>query len=201
MNQKNFQSQINFIVVVIFGVFLFSGCSKTYYSAMEKMGKAMSGGKKIEPVDYRELKTLLPDDLDNMIRENARGEKSSAFGIKVSEAHANYHSRDGEGNISISITDLGSISGLTSMATMAWTYAEFERDTDNGYEKTTKYKDHKAFESYDNESESGEISVLIANRFVVEVDGEHVNVDALKDAVSAVDLDELEDMKNEGVED
>jgi hypothetical protein len=38
MNGKLFQTQINVIVVVVLGVFLLGGCSKTYYSAMEKAG-------------------------------------------------------------------------------------------------------------------------------------------------------------------
>ncbi len=38
MNGKKFQSKIKFIGVVILGVFLLSGCSKTYYGAMEKAG-------------------------------------------------------------------------------------------------------------------------------------------------------------------
>jgi len=38
MNEKLFHNQFNFMVAVVVGVFLFSGCSKTYYGAMEKAG-------------------------------------------------------------------------------------------------------------------------------------------------------------------
>ena len=38
MNGKKFHCKIKFIGVVILGVFLLSGCSKTYYGAMEKAG-------------------------------------------------------------------------------------------------------------------------------------------------------------------
>lgn len=38
MNEKDFQCKIKFVGVIIFGIFLLVGCSKTYYGAMEKAG-------------------------------------------------------------------------------------------------------------------------------------------------------------------
>ncbi len=168
--------------------------------AMKKMGEAMTGGKKVEPVDFRELKALLPESIPGMKRTNATGERNAAFGINVSEAEGNYETEDGSSNMSIKITDLGSISGLTAMAAFGWAMADFDRETDNGYEKTTKYSGHKAFEEYDNSNESGKLQVLVAERFIVEANGYNVKMDAIKGALDKVDLGKLEGWKNHGVQ-
>jgi hypothetical protein len=73
--------------------------------AMKKMGEAITTGKKVEPVDFRELKTLLPDSLPGMKRTEAKGEKTAAFGINVSKAEGSYRADSGA-NIDITLTDM-----------------------------------------------------------------------------------------------
>ena len=54
--------------------------------AMNALGAAMgaaNGGKKVETVDYKVLKDMLPADLSGMKRSEATGEKSSAMGITI----------------------------------------------------------------------------------------------------------------------
>jgi len=167
--------------------------------AMKKMGEAMTGGKKVEPVDFRELKALLPEGIPGMKRTNATGERNAAFGINVSEAEGNYETEDGSSNMSIKITDMGSISGLTAMAAFGWAMADFDRETDNGYEKTTQFSGHKAFEEYDNSDQSGKVQVLVAERFIIEANGYNVKMDAIKSALGKVNLGKLEGWKNFGV--
>ncbi len=167
--------------------------------AMKKLGEAMSGGEKVEPVSFRELKKLLPESLPGLKRKDAGGEKTSAMGIKVSEAHATYRGDNGK-RIEIKITDFGSLKGTMAMATMAWAMADFERETDDGYEKTTMYKGHKALEKYDSNDKEGEIQVIVGKRFMVEVEGWNVDMDEVKGALEKIDLNKLDAMKNEGVE-
>lgn len=176
------------------------GTSENMAEVMKKMGEALSQGSKIEPVNFRELKALLPESLPGMKRTNASGEKTASFGINVSEAEGSYDSEDGGSSMNIKIVDMGSISGLASMATFAWAFAEFDREDDSGYEKTTKYDGYKAFEKYNKSNKKGEIQVLIAKRFMVEVDGYNVDIDDVKKALGKIDLDKLEKMKNYGVQ-
>jgi len=173
--------------------------SESMGEAMKKLGEAMSGGEKVEPVSFRELKKLLPESLPGLKREDAGGEKTSAMGIKVSEAHATYRSDDGK-RIEIKITDFGSLRGTMAMATFAWMMADFERETEDGYEKTTSYKGHKAMEEYNSKSKKGEIQVIVGKRFMVEVEGWNVDMDDVKGALKKIDIDKLDAMKNEGVE-
>lgn len=166
--------------------------------AMKGFGEATNDGKKVEPVDFRELKLLLPEKLSGMTRDGAEGEKASAMGVKISEAHANYTATEG-GSVTIKITDMGSVSGLVGMATMAWTIAEVDRETESGYEKSTTFDGHKAFEKYDNQSRSGELNILVEKRFVVTIEGNDVTMPFLKDAARSIDLGKLASMKNAGV--
>ena len=161
-------------------------------------GAAMGGVKATEPVDFRELKNLLPEDLSGMKRTSSEGQTSGAMGFTVSNAEARYESEEGS-NIKVSITDMGAVAGVAAMATYAWALAEIDRETESGYERTMTMGGHRGYEKYDRESKSGEMSLLVAGRFVVEVEGYAVSVDALKDALGKVDVGKLEGMKNVGV--
>jgi hypothetical protein len=169
--------------------------------AMAALGAAMGAankGKTVETVDFRELKDMLPASLPGMKRTEASGERTAAMGMNVSTAHAQY-SNDNGANATITITDIGSMTGLAGMAAFAWSATEVDRETENGYEKTTRFDGHKAMEKYDRSSKSGEMSVLVGDRFIVEAKGNDVDMDALKSAVKAVNLGKLDSMKGQGV--
>lgn len=166
--------------------------------AMAAMGAAVSGaanaGKKVETVDYQELKALLPESLPGMKRTDATGEKTSAMGMQVSQAEGQYSSDQGA-STSIKITDIGSMTGLAGMAAYAWARVDIDREGDNGYEKTSTFNGYKSHEKYNRANKSGELSVLVADRFVVAVDGNNVDMDAIKSALGKVDLGKLNSMK------
>jgi hypothetical protein len=145
--------------------------------------------KTVEPVDFRQLKDLLPDTLAGMTRTKATGERTGAFGMDLSKAEGRYEHDDR--GINVEISDIGSLTGLTGMAAYAWASTEVDRETETGIEKTTKINGHKAFEKYDKDSKSGEISVMVSNRFVVEVKGENVKIDDLRSAVGKINLAKL----------
>lgn len=170
--------------------------------AMSALGAAMgaaTGGKKVETVDFRELKDMLPESLDGMKRTDATGEKTAAMGMQISSAKATY-SGDQGGSVTLNITDIGSMAGLAGMATYAWAATDFDRETESGYEKTTRYNGFKAHEKYDRSSKSGEISVLVGDRFIVAAQGNGVDVDALKGTIGKVNLGKLDGMKGKGVQ-
>ena len=166
-------------------------------AALEQMGKAMGGGEGVEPVDFRDLKALLPESVAGLAREDASGEKSAAFGVKVSLAEAEY-SNDQGNTIHLKITDTGTMKGIAAAA-YAWAYTEFDRETDSGYEQTMKFEGHRAFEKFDSADSRGELHVIVADRFIVEGDSYGVKMDDLKSAVKQVDLGKLAAMKSQGI--
>ncbi len=169
--------------------------------AMAAMGAAMGNaeGKKVETVPFQQLKEMLPASLPGMTRSAATGEKTAAMGMQISNAEGRYRAQDGSSMV-IKITDIGSMTGLAGMATYAWAATEYDRETESGYEKTTTFNGHKAQEKYSKSGRSGELSVLVGSRFVVEADGNNVEMDAIRTALGKVDLGKLDNMKNSGVQ-
>ncbi|TAF93662.1 MAG: transposase [Cytophagia bacterium] len=174
----------------------------------EKMSK--EGPK--ETIDPKLLKELLPASADGLKRTEASSEKNAAMGFGVSTAKGTYTNGSSE-KIDVSIVDCGGM-GTALMSMAAWSIVsidqetryerpdEFERlidkywsmvstdkETKRGYEKTTEYKGHKAFEKYDDKN--GEIAVLIANRYLVQVEGNNVSIDKIKSVLKDIDLDKL----------
>jgi hypothetical protein len=166
--------------------------------AFKQMGEAANDGKTVEPINFRELKALLPESLPGLKRVDARGEKSSAFGINVSMAEGQYESEDGK-SVEVKITDFGTMSGFVGMAAADWAFADVDRETETGYERSTTFNGFKAFEQYNTTDQNGELQVLIAKRFLVSAQGSNVSMDLLKTAMGKVDLAKLESLKNFGV--
>lgn len=169
-----------------------------FMKGMKNFTDMMKEGSKVETVDFRKLKELLPEELDGMNRTSASGEKTNSFGVKVSQSEGNYKSEDGQQSIKITIIDLGSMKGLTGMALFAWTMADIDKETEDGYEKTTEFKGYKAFEKYNTTDKNGDLEVIVGDRFMVKGEGWGVDMDAIHNAVGEVDLGALEGMKNEG---
>ncbi len=173
---------------------------EAYAEKMKQMGENLTEGKKVEPVDFRELKALYPESINGMKRTNSSGEKTAAFNMNISHAEADYNSEDGSKSFDINITDMGNMSGLTQMAAYGWAMGEFDRETDSGYEKTTNFSGYKAYEEYNNEGEYGKLQVLVASRFIVEASGNNITMEELKSALGQIDLSKLESWKNFGVQ-
>lgn len=167
---------------------------------MKNLSESFNEGKKVNPVDFRDLKALLPEQIGTLKRTNASGEKSSAMGINISKAEADYREEQGNKRIDIEITDLGSVTGLSAFAAYGWYMAEIDKETNDGYEKTFTYKGNKGYEKYNNKYQNGDISVLVAKRFVVEINGDNVSMDEMKAALDMIDIGKLEGMKDFGIE-
>jgi hypothetical protein len=157
-------------------------------AAMAAVGQIMAGGKDVQPVDFHELKAMLPASLPGMQRNEASGQSGEAMGMKGSSATGRY--TDGaNASIHIEIADLGSLSGLAALAGKF--DPNMEKETDTGYERTKRIDGQLVHERYDRRAKSGEVGVLIANRFSVTVEGSGVEAAALTGALKAIDLSSL----------
>ncbi len=161
--------------------------------SMKEMTDAMQGKAGKEPVHYTKLKNLLPERVNAFTRTSAEGKTTNTMGMKISEVEAAYKS-DSDSRLDIHITDMGNMSGLTAMASAAWAFSDFESDTDEGYEKTTRINGNKAMEKYNKIQRNGKLSILIAERFVFEIEGNDVEMDQLKGFVDKINLDVLKDI-------
>jgi len=162
--------------------------------AMKMLGGGNAAGPRVEPVNFRDLKALLPEELPGYKRTSATGEKSGAMGLVMSQAKADY-SGDGGAHIGMKLIDVGNLAGPLALGIAGWASVEIDRETETGYEKSTVLGGNKAFEKYDTRSKHGEVNVLVGNRFVVEVRGSNVKIDDLKAAAGKLDLAKLATLK------
>jgi len=165
-------------------------------SAMREMAaqaEEMEKNGPVETVDFRSLKELLPADADGLPRKEASGEKNGTAGFTYSTAKGDYANDDQSETIELTIIDGGGSPMMMGLA--AWSMMEVDKESDNGYEKTTKMGDNKAYEKYDNANKSGEVNVLISKRFVVSAKGRGVSMDKIKAALNDIDLDKLASLK------
>lgn len=164
--------------------------------AVEEM-QAAAEREPADPVNFRELRETLPEALSGMERTEAEGATQTTMGFSISEAEATYEVPEGNGRIDISVMDYGAVPALGMMG-FAWTMTEIDRETSSGYEKTIRMGENKGFRKYDTEGQRGEFSLVIADRFIVQVDGRDVSDDQIEAALRAVDLDALEGMRDAG---
>ncbi|HMQ47623.1 MAG TPA: hypothetical protein PKA00_05820 [Saprospiraceae bacterium] len=164
--------------------------------AMNQVKDALSGlnkdGKAVEVVNFRDLKEALPKKIAGMDRTSHSGEKTGMFGINVSQAQAEYEG--GDKSIDVSLIDFAGVSMFT-MQMAAWSTIDIDKESDNGYERTTTIEGHKAFEKYDSKAKSGEVNILVADRFILNIKGRNVSASEMKDAVKDMDLKAIAKLK------
>ena len=176
---------------------------KAAAAGMEAAGAAMNGvaaalggsgeasaAMKMALVDFRALKALLPDSVGGLKRVSATGEKGAALGFGASHAEGKYRG-DGNTKLRIKIVDIAGVGGM-AVAALGLASVEVDKETETGYERTTVIGGHKAFEKYDTRSRSGEVKVLVGNRFVLEVDGDDVPMETLKEAAGKIEPAKLQ---------
>ena len=161
----------------------------------------MTGGESVEPVDFRALKELLPETVAGWQRIEHEGQRSAAAGFTVSNASALYQPESGGyTTINIEITDTGGLGGVAGMGMAAWLSMDVDRETDDGYERTTEYDGHPAYESFqarDGEIGSAQLNIVVEKRFIVQLSGADVSMEAVKNAAAQLDLDRLADLADE----
>jgi hypothetical protein len=150
----------------------------------------MNQGKQVAAVTADKLKALLPSSLTGMSRTTASAERTQTMGVDMTTAEAQYDTAGG-GSVSVKITDVGNMTGSMRMGLAAWSVAEYNRETDTGYQKSMTYNGCKGMEEYDKQDQHGAIRVFVADRFIVEVEGNGVTVDTLKQALGSVDLKKM----------
>jgi hypothetical protein len=155
---------------------------------LQAAAKALESGESGPVSDPDALKAYLPASVGGFARGEVSTSSGSAAGIEGSEAEAEY--AKGEANLRLQVTDLGQAGALAGMAGAF--KVKSSKETATGYEKMGVVNGRMTQESYDREAKSGEYSVLVGERFMVQARGNGVSMDELKAAVEAVGLSRLE---------
>jgi hypothetical protein len=180
----------------------FAGTLSNLAKNLEDAAKAAEemASKNVDPLDFRVLTDMLPNEAAGLSQVDKNGEKSAISGMATSFAEARYENSDASQNITVKITDVGSMTSLVAFG-MAWMNMVIDKESTSGYERTTKIDGHPALEKFSegNGNSRGEMTVVVSNRYIVEVKGSNVPMSDLKSTLGKISLSKLESMKDDGV--
>ena len=114
--------------------------------AIEHVANSLAGQTKIEPVDYKNLKKMLPGKFRGFKQVGINGERKSMFGFRISLAEAEYEGK-GESHIEMSIIDFGSVKGIAGKAMLAWMSSEIDNESDHAMKKQQNTRGTRALKN------------------------------------------------------
>ena len=161
-----------------------------FAKAMQGMAAAMggaNGAKPSEPVSFRDLQTAFPT-VSGWTMDKPRGERMSAP-VAFSQTETRY--KNGDQTIEVKIVD----SAFNQMLITPWAMflaAGYEKETDDGYEKSTTIAGNPGFEKWNDQRKDGELNIVVAKRFLVSVEGDRLtDMKQLQEFASKIDFAKL----------
>lgn len=120
------------------------------------------------PVSFKVLLTYLPEEIDGMKKENPRGETSTMGEWNYSSASADYKGPDGM-SARVEVLDYAYIGMLYAPVRM-WLKMKINKESTEGFERTTEIAGYPAYEKWEISGEHAEVTVLVGDRFIVNID-------------------------------
>ena len=160
-----------------------------FAKAMQGMASAMGGGggKTADPVSFRDLQTAFPE-VSGWSMNKPKGERMTSP-VAFSQTETRY--KNGDQEIEVKIVD----SAFNQILVAPWAMfltAGYEKETDDGYEKSTTVSGNPGFEKWNSSRKDGELNIVVAKRFLVSVEGDHLSdVKQLHDFAAKVDFAKL----------
>jgi hypothetical protein len=144
-----------------------------------------------KPVDFEQLKAFVPE-YGGWTRTNLKGQQMN-MPFAISNAEADY--AKGESSIDLQITD-SALNQLIFAPFTMFLAAGYDERSDDGYKKSVKLGGQPAFESWEKGNKQAEVTVVVANRFLIVAKGRDVeNVDPVRKLVEAIDIGKLATLK------
>ena len=165
---------------------------------LEDMAKGLSGlagtdpnQKPVDPVSFRELQAAFGD-LSGWEKGKATGERMTAP-VNFSVAKISY--TKGDSRVEAEISDSAFNQMLLVPFSMFLTTG-YEKETEDGYEKSTKVGDFPGFEKWNKSNKNGELTAIVNKRFIVQVNGHDIaDPKVVHEAMASIDLKKLASLK------
>lgn len=141
------------------------------------------------------LKSILPEMMMDLKKTKTESKMTSDLGIMALKVAAEYQSADGKETIILSLTDLGRDLKISSLHVLSWYGTDVNRDSLDQIEHTTIYSGYRLFEQYYPDDRIGELQLIVAQRFLIDIDGYGVSFDALRKSLQYIDLKKVEGLK------
>ncbi len=164
--------------------------------AAEEMGKsaeemATGATADVEPqpaVSFRVLMDYLPEEFHSLETDGAEGETMTMGNWNYSQAKIRFRGEREQANVDI--FDYAYIPMLYSSFRMMWKM-KYAKESSSGYERTTEIEGFPAIEKWKESNETGEITVLVGDRFIVTVKTSWIGEDATRELLDSIDLKSL----------
>ncbi|MDQ2778062.1 MAG: hypothetical protein M3Y32_00730, partial [Pseudomonadota bacterium] len=160
---------------------------------LNALGGALGGPHRYAPVDFRTLAAMLPTSLNGLPRAATEGANKQAMGVHASSATARY-GRGAAGVIEAKISDVSGVSGLIGIAGSLEQTVDSE--SPDGFERDVQVGGRRVHQKFTNADRHAELQLFVGKRFEVDLDGHGVDMKALERALSEIDLNRLEAMKD-----
>ena len=165
--------------------------AKAMESAAAAMGRKSADGKPVEPVSFQELQSALPE-VSGWQRATPTGERMTSP-IAYSQAEADYTM--GDASINVKMVD----SAFSQLLIAPWRCSS-RPATKSRQATATRNRSTSAAtpasRSWNKGSKDGEINLVIANRFLVTVDGDNIgDSKVLHEFASKIDAGKLAALK------
>lgn len=171
------------------------GSPEDVAKGLEMMARGLAGAagstdgdvKPVDPVGFRELQAVMPE-VSGWERESPTGERMTQ---PFSFSQASVTFRKGESEIEQKIMDSGFNQLLFTPFAMFMT-AGYEKETQDGYERSVNINGNPGWERWDKSTKSGELNVVVNKRFLVQIEGRDIDdVKALHAVLEQTDLNKL----------
>ena len=159
-------------------------------SQMEKMSKGMTAAanrKPVPPVSYKVLIEYLPESVEGMTAGEPKGQTTTAGEWQYSQAETRYRSEDGNKSAKVGLFDYAHIPMLYAPFQMVLNM-KMSTESTEGYERSTQIGGFPAHEKWRKNGEENEVTILVADRFVVTTTTRGLGEDSAKKVSESIDL-------------
>ncbi|PYJ09721.1 MAG: hypothetical protein DMF06_08935 [Verrucomicrobia bacterium] len=147
-----------------------------------------------EVVDFSKLLPLLPEAPADWTADKAEGSTDDAGGVKITSVHRDYKkgTADNAPTTSISILDSAANPEYVAATTAAW---NLTATTPEGYTKALTVEGMPGFETFENEGKHGTLWLMVAKRYVLQIETQSQESKDLQDWLKRIDLKKLAAVK------
>jgi hypothetical protein len=157
---------------------------------MEKMSKGMSEAaarKPVPPVSFKVLIDYLPKSLEGMKADDPKGQTTTAGEWQYSQAENHYRSEGNNKSAQVGLFDYAHIPMLYAPFQMIMNM-KMSTESTEGYERSTTIGGFPAHEKWTKDGEENEVTILVADRFVVTTTTRGLGEDSAKKIAESIDL-------------
>jgi hypothetical protein len=145
-------------------------------------------------VDFKKLLPFLPEPPEGWKAEPAEGSTEDMGEAEISNVHRDYQKGDGDNvpTTSISILDSAANPEYVEMTIAGWN----ENTTDaEGYTKSLSIEGLPGFETYENDGKHGSLWIIVAKRYILQIEITGQESAALQEWLKRIDLKKLAEVK------